>query len=885
MGFSRVKKLSVALIIFALLAVAVNARAGEEDVFRGTLPDGMTVLVKEVHSAPVAALQMWVRVGSADEPPEKAGISHVFEHMLFKGTKKMKVGEMARIIESVGGDINAYTSFDNTVYHLVVPSRSFSTGLAVLGDAVQNSSFDPEELRKELEVIIEEIRMNEDSPVRTLYKRIFAKSFVKHPYGRPVIGTMKTVRSLTREDILKVFKTWYVPNNMTLVIVGDVKASEAFEAAKSLFAGFKKGVDPHKKRAIEPVQTTPRTALLSRDINETYMGMAFHIPELKDRDTYAIDMLSSILADGVTSRLYKALKIDSQIVHGVSAYAMSLKDPGLFLVNATLESKKAGKAVKEIVYEIGRLGAEGPNPEEMERARTGLESSFIYSRETMEGTARTLGYYQTIAGDYKYEKEYLDGIKGVTAGDVKEAAKKYFTRRNMTMALITPEKEKTAVSTALLENAALAGFKKAEKFADKLKVKKDIRKVKLPNGMTLIIKEVRTNPTVAMYAAFPGGLRQENAEDNGIGNFTAAMLTRGTKTRSREEIAREVESMAGSLGGFSGRNSTGVTAGFLSRDFDRGLKIYADVIKNPVFPDKEIELLRKDILAGIKRSEDNVPSYTFKLLLKTLYNGHPYGMPVSGTIETVKRIKRSDMEEHYRKLFTPSTMVLTVVGDVDSDYVEEKVREAFGDFRRKAVKLPSPPPVKKPSSVRKTGEIKDKAQTNIALGFLGTTIGSEDSYPLTVLSEVLSGQGGRLFLRLRDKKSLAYSVSAFLRDGVDPGFFGLYIASAPQKKDEALKGLIDEIKRIRNEKVTKAELNRAKNYITGNYEINLQSASSQSSDMANHELYGLGYDFYRKYPEKINSVTADDVLRVAKKYLDLKSYAISVVGPQTEKSE
>ncbi|MFQ5441832.1 MAG: M16 family metallopeptidase [Thermodesulfobacteriota bacterium] len=880
MSLSLLKKLSITLIILVAVFIAgSSARADDEKIFKGTLPDGMTVLIKEVHSAPVVALQMWVKVGSADETPEKAGISHVFEHMLFKGTEKRKVGEIARVIESLGGDINAYTSFDNTVYHLVVPSKHFPTGLEILGDAVMHSSFDPTELKKELEVILEEIRMNEDRPVRRLYKSIFSESYSTHPYKRPVIGSMKTVRSFTRRDILEVFKTWYIPGNMTLVIVGDVKAAEAFKEAKRLFADFKGGVDPHKPRPQEPAQTAMKAVKESMDVLETHLGLALHIPELKDRDTYALDVLSDILAGGVSSRLYKALKIEDQIVHNVSAYGMSLKDPGLFFISAALDAKNVKKAVEEIIFQIKKLGADGPDPDEMQRAKTGLESSFIYSRETTEGTARTLGYYQTIAGDFRYEKKYLEGIKGVTGKDVKRVIKKYFTPANLTVAIVTPESVKGDVKSKGLKKGVNAGFKRGKKYAKKSQRKKPIKKVRLDSGITLVIKEVHTNPTVAFYAAFPGGLRFEGPDNNGIGNFTAGMLDRGTVALSREALAKEVEGMAGSISGFSGRNSTGAAAGFLSRDFDRGLEIFADIIKNPVFPEVEIERLRKDILAAIKSREDNVPAYTFKLLLKELYGAHPYGMPVLGEADTVGGITRKTLVSHYKEFFVPERMVLVIAGDVRAEYVEKKVREAFADFKRKAGRLPPPRPVKKPASIRKTGAVKDKAQTNVGIGFPGTTIGSADSYPLAVLSEVLSGQGGRLFINLRDKRSLAYSVSAFLRGGVDPGFFALYIASAPDKKEAAIKGLLDEIERIRTEKVTEAELERARNYIIGNYEIGLQSISSQASDMANNELYGLGFDFGKRFPEKISSVTAEDVLRVARKYLNTGAYTISVVGP------
>lgn len=883
------------ILLFILLSLAVihaagagYASAGDVAVFKERLKNGLTVVIQEEHSAPVVAVQMWVKVGGADESDKEAGISHVFEHMLFKGTSKRKVGELARMVESVGGSINAYTSFDNTVYHLAVPSRHFAIGLDVISDAIQNSKFDPDELAKELEVVLEELKMNEDSPGRNIYKSVLRTAYEVHPYGRPVIGYEDVVKGFTREDILRFFRKWYVPNNMTLVIAGDVDRDEAFRAVKESFREFNKGETRKRKRRAEPEQKGLRTDITHHNIIDTYLGLAYHIPDIKSRDTYALDVLEGVLGSGVTSRLYKALKVDANLMHGFSAYGMSLKDPGIFMVTGTLEAGKTGKAVEEILFQLKRLAAKEPTPEEIERVRLNIESSFIYSKETMQGIASKLGYYESVAGDLSFEAEYLKGIRSVTADDVRRVAAKYLAGENMTVSVLLPEVEKGTVTPEVISGAVkAAALRSAEEQKKFFEAEKDeaATRVRLDNGMTVIVKEVHTNPTVAFYAAFPGGLRFETPKMNGIGNFTAGMLTRGTKTRTREELSTEVQETAGSISGFSGWNSTGVSASFLSRYFDKGLGLFADVIMNADFPEEEIERLRPDIIAAIKRREDNLPSHTFRLLLDAMYDTHPYGMPVSGTEESIVKLKRKDLVRHYNRHFTPERMVLTIIGDVDTEHAVGKIKERFEGFKKGSSRLPSPPKEKRRTGIRTTGDEKDKAQTNIALGFPGTTIGSEDSYPLMVLSEVLSGQGGRLFINLRDKRSLAYSVSSFVKVGVDPGILGLYIASAPEKKDEAIAGLVEELKEIKTNPVTPEELRRAKNSIIGSYEIGLQTPGSQAADMTNHELYGLGYDFQKKYTEKIEAVTAEDVLSVAGKYIDLGAYTLSVVGPNGTKGD
>ncbi|MBI5885905.1 MAG: insulinase family protein [Deltaproteobacteria bacterium] len=868
----RVLAISVAAILFSVLAFAAHADSG---IVRTRLDNGLTVVISENRSAPVVSVQMWVKVGGADETDKQAGLSHVFEHMLFKGTAKREVGRIASDIEAVGGDINAYTSFDDTVYHLVVPSKSFGVGLDIIADAVQNSSFDPKELAKELDVILEEIRMNEDDPGRNLYKTLLRAAYKTHPYGRPVIGSEATVKSFDRKSILAFFRKWYVPNNMTLVIAGDVDSKTALQAVKKEFKRFKKGADSHKLRAAEPPQTSLRTVITVKEIKEPHIGLAFHIPAEKNPDTFAIDALAGVLGSGESSRLVKRLKIDKPLVHGISAYPMSMKDSGLFLVTATLDAENTAEALSAIMDEIRRLSASGPSYEELEKIKLNIESDFVYSRETMDGIASQLGYYETIIGDVNYEKTYLEGIRRLTPDDVRRVAAAYLGADNLTVSAVIPQAA-TNIITPEAVAAALVLKTAPQRAAHS---SEQITRVRLENGITVIVKEVRSNPTVAVYGTFPGGLRYETAATNGLGSFTAEMLTRGTLRRTRLEFSRTVEEIAAGMDGFSGWNSTGGSAKFLSRYFDKGMELYADMLLHPSFPDEEITKLKTETLAAIKRQEDYLPGYTFKLLYRELYRSHPYGMPAIGTSETVSAFTREDVLRQYTTFFAPDRFVLIIVGDVDAAYAIDKVRELFNGVNAVSAPLPVPAPEPRQTDVRSTGAVRQKEQTHVGIGFPGVAIGDADSYPLKVMTEVLAGQGGRLFVNLRDMNALAYSVTAFSKEAVDPGIFAVYIATAPDKKDAAMEALMSELKAISIDKVTPEELSRAKGSIIGGYQIGLQEVSSQSAVMANDELYGLGYGFNLEFPKKIEAVTADDVLRVAQKYLTLGAYSISIVGP------
>jgi zinc protease len=359
------------------------------------------------------------------------------------------------------------------------------------------------------------------------------------------------------------------------------------------------------------------------------------------------------------------------------------------------------------------------------------------------------------------------------------------------------------------------------------------------------------------------------------------MFTRGTKTRSAEDIAREIESIAGEVSGFSGRNSFGVTVESLSRNFDQAMDIFADVIINPSFDPEEIERARRDILSAINRQGDNLLRTTINLFLSTLYRENPYRFDVLGTKETISDMTRDDLINFYQKYVRPENMVISVVGNVDENRVLSMLESYFGEMGKGRFSPPQVQPESPPSQIRTVEvEQKDKAQTHIILGFLAPTLKDPDQYPFEVLNAILSGQGGRLFIELRDKRSLAYTVTSFFTPGLEPGFFGVYIGCAPEKQEEAIQGIKEQLALVLEKGVTDEELKRAQNYLVGNFEIGLQQNSAQAAKIAFDELYGLGWDEYKRYPDEIYSVTKADIQRVARKYIDLYKYTLAIVKPE-----
>lgn len=856
-------------------ALAVSVTDGAR---RFRLDNGLTVILKEDHSAPVAAIQVWIRTGSANETEKEAGITHLIEHMIFKGTPSRETSEIARTIEASGGEINAYTSLDRTVYFVQIPASEFKTGLEVLLDAVQHSLFDPTELKREKEVVLEEYRRSLDLPQRRLGRALMDLCYEKHPYQRPVIGYESTIQSFTREAILNYMDKWYTPRNMVLVAVGDFEVDRALSTIRALVKDLPKRTGHMPSRPLEPQQTSPRTLVMEGKVHQLYLEMAWHIPALNHSDVPVLDLLAFILGRGKSSRLYKRLKMDKNLVHHIGAGALTLVDPGLFAVDATLRPKEFSEVLDRILAEIARVSSVPVPVTELDRAKTLAEADFVFEMETMEGQARTLAFFEAMTGNLYGADAYLKDLRAVTPQDVHRVAKAYLSPQNLSAAVLAPEGSGITLSAADL-TAPFQGEKARAAPTTREPTHKDVQMTTLANGVRVIIKENHTVPAVSMRGIFLGGVRLEGPEQWGISSFVSRMLTRGTRERTAAEIASTVESWAGQLEGFSGKNTFGLSARFLSQDLYGGLELFADVLLNPTFPREEVEKVKKDMLASIRAKKDRPVPELFELFYKTLFRHHPYGHPQTGTEETVRAMTRADLVNWYSNRAVPSDFVLSVVGDVSQDQVMPFIKTLFGGLAsRDKERLPVPPepPLTGPRKVHLT---RPGAQAHVAIGYLGAGMKSKDNAPMALVSTALSGQGGRLFSELRDKQSLAYALTAFRRPGLDTGVFGVYLACDPQKLPAAKKGLFSELERVRRQGLTPEELAAAKEYLLGNQKIDHQTNGSQAMQMALDELYGLGYDHLQLFFQEVAAVTLEEVKAGVQRIILPEKYVMVTVGP------
>ena len=871
-------------LALALASPCLGAKI-TDGVTRHRLENGLTVIVKEDHSAPVVSIQVWVKAGSANETEKEAGITHFIEHMIFKGTKKRGPGEIARSVEAAGGSINAYTSYDRTVYYVELPSEAALLGLDILLDAVQNATFDPVEIEREKEVVLEELRRSLDSPWRRLGIEHSWLSYQGHPYGRPIIGFQRTIKNFNQAMILEYVDKWYFPENMVLVAVGDLDTDAFLQEAARLAKNF----PPRRKntpfqKAESPFQSFLRRLVLPDRVEQLYLDLSWRIPPAGHHHIPALDVLQVILGEGKSSRLYKKLKMDSNLVHTVSVASYSMMRSGQFSIYATLDPSNLESALKAICDELDKIVSHGPTREELQKAVSQVETSFLWGMEQMAGQARVLGYFETMEGDFRECDRYLEQVKAVSAEDIMEVATTYLVPERLTIGFMPPLK--TAPCPTRPEVKGLFSFMgsgpggralKAPEKARSLGPK--ARKIVLPNAMRVILKEDHRLPLLSFTLAFLGGSRLERPGKWGISEFVSRVLTRGTRSRTALEIAREIETVSGELDGFSGRNSFGLKGAFLSRDVDLALELLSDLVMNPSFPREEVEKVRQDIMSQIRAKKDKPMAQLFDLFYSTLYKKHPYGHPVLGTLETVQAVTREDLVEWYKSRARGPNCVLSVVGDFDSERVAQKIQELFKALSPAGEGLKFLEPEPPLEGIRKVHKKRPGAQTHIVLGYLGVPISSPDNAPMALVDAALSGQGGRLFVRLRDQMSLAYSVSAFRRPGLETGVFGVYLGCAPRKVEVASKAMLREMAELRRRGLTGIELKQAKKYLLGNLAIQSQGISQKAMEMALDELYGLGFDRAEKFKQTLKGVTLSMVREAISRVILPDRYVLVTLGP------
>lgn len=867
----KIRRVLIGLIL--LLAIPVLAQAAPQ---RHRLPNGLAIITSENHEAPVVSFQVWVKAGSAYERPREHGITHLIEHMIFKGTPTQPVGTMARRIEALGGEVNAYTTLDHTNYHVTVASRYADEALRLLADAVVNASFDPQELAREKEVVIEELRMGLDNPDRRRGQEVMALAFGDHPYGRPVIGSEASVRAITRADILAYRARWYRAPNMAVVAVGDFDTAKLLPQLAQVFAPLSS--QPAPAFSLPPVSLPPgpRLSVMREKVKQAALVVSWRIPGLPSQEVYPLDVAAEVAGGGRTSRLYRVVKEEKGLVDGVGVDCYTPAGLGLFEVDAKLSPGQTAQAWPELIAQTLSLAVQPPSEAELNRARVNAQAEQVRSRQTMQGQADLLGYFELLRGGYEKAAEYLSRFKAVTAPEVAAAARANFRPELMSVVIQAPE------GAVLPDLATLQA--KVRELSAKLPpapapAEGQALRTKLANDLTLIVKPQRAVPLMTFTLAAPGGQLAETPADAGLYQLWSRAVTRGAGQLSYERLTTELEDRAASLRGFAGKSSAGLSGSFLAQDWRRGLELMAKIWLAADFPADQVERAKAEQLAILRAQQDQPTARAFKALRQELYGDHPYALDPLGSPETLAKLGPEQLRAVQARLRGPGGLVLSVVGDVEPEAVAAEVEKLLAGVRGQ-VQMPTPAPPQAIASPR-VEKISDPQaqQTQVLVAFQAPSANDPRRFPLQVLEAILGGQGGRLFIVLRDQQSLAYAVQPFYTDAWQVGVFGAYLGVGPGKAAPALAGLDSQLELTRQQAPTPEEVDRARNYLLGSQAIELQGYGAQAMTMAIDELLGLGFDNYLKTPAQLEKVDPAAVRQTAAQVLDPQHRAQVTLGP------
>ncbi|MBI1976801.1 MAG: insulinase family protein [Candidatus Omnitrophica bacterium] len=869
----------LALLILTALGCQSNSHSYTEipslnnpSIQRYSLDNGLVALLKPDTGHGLIAVEAAVRTGSiSEEDWIGSGISHFVEHMLFKGTQKRKVGDVEKEIQRYGGTYEAFTSYEYTGYRIVVPSEYLQDVLELLSDVLQNAAFDAEELEKEREVILKELAMNRDDPDRFLHLLAWGRAYTVHPYRHPIIGYESLFRSLTREDVMRYYRQKYVPNNLVLALAGDFDLSEAAKEVYEKFGGMKRSSLKEVQIPQEPLQMSSRKNVIeSEKVELAHLQLLYHTVSLGDADLYPLDVLAILLGGGESSYLHRLLHREKELVHDVSCWSYTPRDPGLFAIICVLDPDKTDETVAVIQTELSRLLQVGFSPEDLEKAKRSVITDYLANRQTVQGVVADLISNELLTSDPNFSEHYVAGIQQVTPEDLRRVLEKYFSREKLTYVGLVPDTEGSAKNApkALQERKAalLTG---------------GMKKVKLPQGSTLLMKRDTRVPMVSIAAAFKGGVCSEQPEKAGLSNFVAQLMVKGTSKRDAEQISNWVEARGGSLIPFSGHNSFGFTLQLMKEDMVEGLSLTADLIQHSVFDDRETKRVRQLIHAGIKSQEEDPFQNAANLLKETLFQTYPLRFTLLGTPETVEKITRKDLMDYYHHFCIPNNLTFSVVGDIDEKQVVASLDRHFESWKGQNEKIVLPVFTEEPITQQKRVDrntVKDQAM--VLMGFRTVGLLSEERPLFEVLTAILSGGSGTLYDAIRQKEGLAYSVGAYGVSGLEAGYFVFYVATAPEAVERVKDLLEQQISRLRDYPVDAESLERAKQELIGNNRIDLQSFSSLAFKTALDECFGLGYQWVDEYESKIRRISPEDLQRTAQTYFDSQKSARVIVSKQ-----
>lgn len=856
------------IIVAAILVCGNVVWASQAQMYK--LDNGQTVVVQEVKNNPIVTIDTWIKTGSIDEEDSNNGVAHFLEHLFFKGTKTHEPGEFDKILETKGAITNAATSKDFTHYYITIPSKDFDLAMDLHGDMILHPLIPRKEMEKERKVVLEEISKDLNSPTKIMQDNLNSMLYTTHPYKRKVIGRSDVIETITRDQVLSFYNKNYSPSNMVTVIIGDVDANHAIEKTKEAFnAEYKKQTKTIYTKEAPLTKQQKKVEYL--DTESGYMVIGFRGTPIDDKDSYALDVLATILGDGRSSVLNQVLKEKKRIAFSVDAGNSTFRDDGIFYISANYEPTKC-KIVQDTIFnEIEKIQKNGVTDDQLKLAKNIIERSTYYSRESITNIATEIGYTMALTNDIKFYDTYLDNIKNVSKEDVKKVAEKYLGINRSAVSIVLPKSAKEVPVASLTQQAPAT--------AELVSENAQTQKYKLSDGATMLYTPNNVNDIIAISIYAKGGQLAE--QKAGTANLTATAMMRGTKNYTSLELSQVLEDNGIKIQPSASADAFAINVLTTKDEYDKTLELLNEVVNNATFEDYEIDKVKTEKLNTIKRNKDVPLQRAIEEYRDLIYQNSPYSISSKILEKNIPNITKEDIINYYNSIFAPKNLVISINGNIDKDKTIQDLNNIFKpkenaknfDFGQYNSKIPTV------TTPRQTIQKVPTTETAwILLGWQTNGVLNEKDYAtLQVIDSLLgSGMSSRLFKDLREQEGLAYQLGSGYSPNVLRGSFLLYIGTNPQTLDKAKSGLFAEITRLKTEYVGDKELQDAKEKLLGNYVIGLETNLDKASNIGWYEASTRGYEFKDKYEKLINSVTDSDIIEIANKYFT-DDYILSIV--------
>ncbi len=826
-----------------------------------------------IHSpgSTAGTVQMWFRAGSALEKKDNEGIAHFLEHMFFKGTPTRPGPKLAHDIESYGGEVNAFTSFDYTCYYINTPSPFLDKSVDILLDMVANPLFGEEEIPSERQVVFEEYRRAMDNPSQYNFIQLQKSSF-SGGYSHPILGREDTINNFSQEQIKSFRENFYNSENAMLVVAGDLKNRPELEEKIRSFNL------PHgKKSSFGDFKMSDKETISvhDKDIRQATLTICIQSPDYSSTEASSEDLAINCLAHGETSRLYQELVAKTSLCNGVAGSTMYFAHGGAHMLRMSFPVENLAKVSALFMKTLTDAATHGFRPEEVSKIKNQYISSKVYEKESIESYAFSLGHGFAQSGNINCEEEFIERIRQVTAEEV-SAALQTILKNNTHFTLQAPKGTKLPPLEAQLKRwqgslkkLASTKVKSVLKKIETSEFDSEVKVTEVKPGIKLVYRQNKMTPTFVLHAYMKGGQAAETTKSAGIHHLMSRLMTYGYKGMGYEKLKNELESLSSSLNGFSGKNAYGLTLHGQSKDFDRLSTHFFGTLFTPEIPKKFFDHEKKVILRALDNQKEDATKQAFKSFYKMVFNGHPYSFDLAGTPETLKSFTPAGLTKLHQSHLKNSQLVFTYCGDMEYSAVIAMVNETLKDLKeRKPVKKA----VKKPKAI--TGKKDDlefkREQTQIVIGTPAYPIGGKEDLYLKMISSHLSGQSSELFVEVRDKQGLCYSVAPIHVSALEAGCWAIYIGSGHDKTDAAINAIMNIINNLRDHGIKREEFDRIKTMIDGQTLLGIQTNEDYAQFYSIPVLHGLGLDFPHKNNVAIRTANYDDFQKFLAKFFNRK---------------